>query len=36
MNRHDSQSFAIRHNVNDVALEGHLQECLSNALNDAT
>ena len=36
MNRHDRQSFAIRHNVNDVALEGHLQECLSTALNDAT
>ena len=35
MNRHDSQSFAIRHNVNDVALEGHYK-CLSNALNDAT
>ncbi len=35
MNRHDSQSFAIRHNVNDVELEGHLQNCLSDALNDA-
>ena len=31
MSRHDSQALAIRHKINDVALESHLQNCLPDA-----
>ena len=33
--RHDSQAYAFRHGINDIALETHLQQALStlNSLN---
>jgi hypothetical protein len=32
--RHDSQAYAIRHKINEVALEAKLQRYVAQALNE--